>query len=46
MKHKEFKEQFNAIKNSFNEAFFFKKAKMEIRYEKCYNNCNKKYYTL
>ena len=34
MKHKEFKEQFNAIKNSFNEAFFFKKAKMDIRYEK------------
>lgn len=34
MNHKEFKEQFNAIKNSFNEAFFFKKAKMEIEYEK------------
>lgn len=38
MKHKEFKEQFNAIKNSFNEAFFFKKAKMDIYYEKHYEN--------
>lgn len=34
MKHKEFKEQFNAIKKSFNKAFFFKKAKMDIHYEK------------